>query len=332
MAVHQVSGDELVGLLASSATSPDATDVVVVDDPPSGDRAHWAAASERLRTVPCIVVAATGWAAADPAALALVDLMAVGDGLDAVLDTAALFPQAATALAVHLRSTPFADVDAGLVAESALYSLLQGGAEFAAWRAATPRRSRPVPEGPAVVLRRDGDDLQIELARPEVRNAFGARMRDDLLEALAVAEADPDLHVTISGQGPAFCSGGHLDEFGTAPDPVTAHAIRLARSAGAALARLAGRTTVHLHGPCYGAGIELPAFAGHVVARDDTTVALPEVGLGLIPGAGGTVSIPRRIGRHHTAWLALTRRPVDARTALRWGLVDEVTPTSRDVR
>jgi enoyl-CoA hydratase/carnithine racemase len=62
-----------------------------------------------------------------------------------------------------------------------------------------------------------------------------------------------------------------------------------------------------------------------VVARDDTTIALPEVGLGLIPGAGGTVSIPRRIGRHHTAWLALTRRPIDAHTALRWGLVDEVT-------
>lgn len=328
MAVHEVSGDELVGLLVSAATPPEATDVVVVDDPPTGDRAHWAVVSERLRTAPCIVVAAAGWATADPAALALVDLVAVGDDLDAVLDTAALAPQASTALAVHLRGTPFSEVDAGLVAESALYSLLQGGAEFAAWRASTPRRTRPAPERPAVLVRRDGDELQIELARPEVRNAFGAQMRDELLEALAVAEADPDLEVTISGQGPAFCSGGHLDEFGTAPDPVTAHAIRLACSAGAVLARLAARTTVHVHGPCYGAGIELPAFAGQVVAREDTTIALPEVGLGLIPGAGGTVSIPRRIGRHHTAWLALTRRPIDARTALRWGLVDRIDPDS----
>lgn len=328
MAVHQVSGDELIELLTSPGAPPEATDVIVVDDPPTVDRAHWATASERLRTVPCIVVAASGWVTVDPAALALVDLAAEGDALDAVLDTAALTPQAATALAVHLRSTPFSDVDSGLVAESALYSLLQGGSEFAAWRASTPRRTRPAPEGPAVLLHRDGDELQIELARPEVRNAFGAQMRDELLEALTVAEADPDLHVSISGRGPAFCSGGHLDEFGTAPDPLTAHAIRLERSAGAALARLAARTTVHLHGPCYGAGIELPAFAGHVVARENTTVALPEVGLGLIPGAGGTVSIPRRIGRHHTAWLALTRRPIDAHTALRWGLVDEVTPPS----
>jgi enoyl-CoA hydratase/carnithine racemase len=49
---------------------------------------------------------------------------------------------------------------------------------------------------------------------------------------------------------------------------------------------------------------------------------LPEVGMGLIPGAGGTVSIPRRIGRHRTAWLALTGNTIDAGTALAWGLAD----------
>ena len=48
--------------------------------------------------------------------------------------------------------------------------------------------------------------------------------------------------------------------------------------------------------------------------------------MGLVPGAGGTVSIPRRIGRQRTAWLALTGDPIDAATALDWGLVDEVAP------
>jgi enoyl-CoA hydratase/carnithine racemase len=61
-----------------------------------------------------------------------------------------------------------------------------------------------------------------------------------------------------------------------------------------------------------------------VLAAPGTVIALPEVGLGLVPGAGGTVSLPRRIGRHRTALLALTRRSIDARTALRWGLVDEL--------
>ena len=60
------------------------------------------------------------------------------------------------------------------------------------------------------------------------------------------------------------------------------------------------------------------------VAHPDTIVALPEIGLGLIPGAGGTVSLTRRIGRQRTAALGLTGRSIDAATALDWGLVDEI--------
>jgi enoyl-CoA hydratase/carnithine racemase len=70
--------------------------------------------------------------------------------------------------------------------------------------------------------------------------------------------------------------------------------------------------------------VELPAFAGRVVAAPDATFRLPEVGFGLVPGAGGTVSVPRRIGRQRAAWLALTGAVVDARTALAWHLVDEI--------
>ncbi len=101
--------------------------------------------------------------------------------------------------------------------------------------------------------------------------------------------------------------------------------VRLARSLGRVVDDVADRVTVELHGACFGSGIELPAFAGRVVAAPDTTIALPELALGLIPGAGGTYSLPRRIGRQRTAWLALSGRPIDAHTALGWGLVDEVT-------
>jgi enoyl-CoA hydratase/carnithine racemase len=61
-----------------------------------------------------------------------------------------------------------------------------------------------------------------------------------------------------------------------------------------------------------------------VVARSDATFLLPEVAMGLVPGAGGTASIPRRIGRHRSAHLALAGRPIDAVTALEWGLVDRI--------
>jgi enoyl-CoA hydratase/carnithine racemase len=91
-----------------------------------------------------------------------------------------------------------------------------------------------------------------------------------------------------------------------------------------ALAMAADRYTFHLHGACIGAGIELPAFAGRVVAKPNTYFRLPEVDMGLIPGAGGCVSIPRRIGRQRTNWLAITGIELNAETALVWGLIDAV--------
>ena len=149
-------------------------------------------------------------------------------------------------------------------------------------------------------------------------------MRDALVDALAAAAADPGLRVEIDGAGPSFCSGGDLAEFGSVPDAATAHRLRLRRSAGRALAAVAERVVVRVHGACVGAGVELPAFAGRVIARRDATFRLPEVAMGLVPGAGGTVSLPRRIGRQRTALLALTGAPIDAATAQQWGLVDEV--------
>jgi enoyl-CoA hydratase/carnithine racemase len=92
------------------------------------------------------------------------------------------------------------------------------------------------------------------------------------------------------------------------------------------MSELGPRVTVHLHGACIGAGIELAAFAGTVEATEDTTVMLPEVGMGLIPGAGGTVSIPRRIGTARTAWLAITGLRLSAPVAARWGLIDRLLP------
>jgi hypothetical protein len=279
-----------------------------------------------------VLVGTGDWAGTDPATRDLLDVI-LDDGdadpsaaalLEALIDTVAQAPLAGVSLALHLRASERRDVAAGLLAESALYSALQAGPEFAAWRRARPRGFRPLAPGPTVTAQRVGDELTITLRRPEVRNALSATLRDELLDALATAQADPSLTVTLLGEGPDFCAGGDLDEFGTAPDPATAHLVRVQRSIGAVLAELADRTTAVLHGACYGSGIELPAFAGHVVARPDTTIALPELGLGLIPGAGGTVSLPARIGRHRTALLALSRQPIGATQALEWGLVDEI--------
>lgn len=236
-------------------------------------------------------------------------------------------PTAAAALAVLLRQADSRRTLAeGLLAESATYSALQAGAEHLAWLARRPAGRSTRRDEPVVSVARDGDRLTVMLARADKRNAYNAQMRDELLAALALAEADPSIaEVEVRADGPAFSSGGDLDEFGTGSDPATNHVVRLARSTAAAIARLADRVTVQVHGPCVGAGVELPAFAHRIVATPDATFRLPELAMGLVPGAGGTVSLPRRIGRHRTAWLALTGQAIDVPTAQRWGLVDEVT-------
>jgi len=176
-----------------------------------------------------------------------------------------------------------------------------------------------------VLVQRDGSALRIRLNRPERANAFTAPMRDLIVGALQTASADPTIEgVIVTGAGDSFCSGGDLAEFGTTPDPATAHSTRVLRSTGWWVHRLAPDIRVHLHGHCIGAGIEIPAFAGTVIATEDTAIRLPEVAMGLVPGAGGTVSIPRRIGPHRTAFLAITGWSLSAREALAWGLVDRV--------
>lgn len=169
------------------------------------------------------------------------------------------------------------------------------------------------------------------LDRPERRNAFGFRMREELYGALEVAALDTTVErVELAGEGPVFCSGGDLAEFGQARDLVAAYLVRLDRAPWRLLDRLRDRVTVRVQGAAVGAGIEMAAFAGRVVAAPQTFFALPEMEMGLVPGAGGTVSVPRRIGRWRAAWMMVSGARVDAGTALRWGLVDAIEDAHAD--
>jgi hypothetical protein len=265
----------------------------------------------------------------DPAWAGLCDV--VVSKADSVLErvTANLeaSPITATTLALLLRGQADRSMDDGLVAESAAYSVLQAGPEFAAWRGANPPRPPIDSDARRVRADRDGATLIVTLTRPDRLNALDARMRDELTEALEVAAVDPSVsRVELLGEGRAFCAGGDLDEFGTREDPASAHLIRLQRNVGRSIARLDQHTAAFVHGACVGSGVELAAFCDRVVAASNTRFALPEIGLGLVPGAGGTVSLIRRIGRLRTAWLAFSGCAIDAHTASNWGLVDEVEP------
>jgi Enoyl-CoA hydratase/isomerase len=291
-----------------------------VGTPPPG----WSAGS-----VPVVVVGVVDGGAGDAGLVdpSPYDVLATHDDpmLPAIVEQVERCPLAAVSLAVLLRGGGGRSVEDGLAAESAVYSTLQAGPEFAAWRASRGLPSLPPDPEPPVLTERVGDELRVVLNRPHRHNAVTAALRDALAEALTLAAADDSITaVQLSGNGPSFCSGGDLAEFGSLPDPATAHITRLLRSPARLAHMIADKLHVHLHGACMGAGIEVPALAGRISVAPGTVISLPELGLGLIPGAGGTASIPRRIGRQRTAALALSGARIDAATALSWGLVDEI--------
>lgn len=249
----------------------------------------------------------------------------LGAALQRLETVIAAQPAAAAVAAQVLRNSLNLGFDEALAAESVAYSMLQASEGFRAWRAATAAPERDDRDAPRVALGHEGEALSIRLTRASANNAVDARMRDALCEALEFALIDPDqAPVVLSGEGRVFSEGGDLAEFGAFDDPGRAHLVRTLRSPAGLVRRLGARATAKLHGACIGAGIEIPAAAARVVARRHTWFRLPEVAMGLIPGAGGTVTIPRRIGRHRTCYMAISGVDIRLSTALDWGLVDAV--------
>ena len=289
-------------------------------------QAVWLADWLRQQPCPTIAIASAG---TEPVIAAACDVQVASvDEAAALAAHIAHSPLAATVLVQLLRITEVMPLADGLIAESLAYSTLQAGPEFRHWLAAHPPQAiTPSDAGEAVLMQRDDATLKLQLNRPGQRNAMSVEMRDALMEALQLVLADDSIaKVRLSGRGKCFSTGGELREFGTAPDPASAHWVRSLALPGRLLARCASRVEVRVHGACIGSGIEFPAFAARLIAAPDAYFQLPELKFGLIPGAGGCISIARRIGRQRTAWLALSGQRIKAETALDWGLVDAIEP------
>jgi enoyl-CoA hydratase len=235
-------------------------------------------------------------------------------------------PIAAMVLVQHLRASAGLSCAQALTAESFAYATVQTGPEFRRWHLArASSAARPTQHGNPLLIVRDGNVLGITLNSPATRNAIGVEMRDALVEALELALLDPGIKsVEISASGACFSAGGDVAEFARVSDPATAHWVRTLRLPARSALQLADRLWVRVNGAAIGAGVEIACFAKRVTATADAWFQLPELKYGLIPGAGGTVSLPRRIGRQRTAYMALSMRRVSALTALRWGLVDAI--------
>jgi hypothetical protein len=159
---------------------------------------------------------------------------------------AAARPFAAVTAAWLLRQTTTLEVREGLRSESAAYSMLLAGPEYAV---AGPPRASADGADDLVALRQSGDQLEVRLSRPGRRNAVSAAMRDGLSDVFALAVADPRLQVIPTGDGLEFSAGGDLNEFGTAPDPAIARLISAERNVSWLIHCCRSRVTVRLHVP-----------------------------------------------------------------------------------
>lgn len=237
-------------------------------------------------------------------------------------------PIAAMVLVQHLRASESLSVEDALTAESFAFAALQTGPEFLAWKNSYEGETAlSVPDNPLWMKKTDDGELELCFEDAGNQNAIGIEMRDALCGAFDLAAIDDEINwISLEARGKAFSIGGPVEEFGHVSDPATAHWIRTLRLPARRAAALGKPFHVYIQGAAVGAGIELAAFGTDVRASEKAWFQLPELKYGLIPGAGGTVSITRRIGRQRMAYWALSMQKISAKTALEWGLIDGGMP------
>jgi 2-oxoglutaroyl-CoA hydrolase len=165
--------------------------------------------------------------------------------------------------------------------------------------------------------------VTITLDSPGKLNRIPLAARDQLGHLFAELNADDSARfIVLTGAGEAFTAGGDIAAFLEAePEQLS----RLAWNV-AAPERCAKPVIAKLRGFCLGVGLELALACDFRVAADDLQLGLPEVGLGMIPGSGGTQRLARLIGLGRAKDVIMRRRRIDAADALAWGLVSDVVP------
>ncbi len=171
----------------------------------------------------------------------------------------------------------------------------------------------------------------ITLNRPQALNAYNVQMRDDLYEVLSAIRIDNEVRVIVfSGAGEkAFCAGADLKEFLTAPSVVKARRIRAVRDLWNLFLSIPQPIIAALHGYVLGSGVEIALFCDIRIASPEVQLGLPEVGLGILPAAGATQTLPRVLGLAGSLDMLLTGRRLTGQEALAGGLVNQLAPREK---
>jgi enoyl-CoA hydratase len=183
----------------------------------------------------------------------------------------------------------------------------------------------------AIIYQKQDGIGYVTLNRPQALNAYSLRMRDELHQVLGAIKDDPEVEAVIfQGAGEkAFCAGADLTEFLTAPSPVIARQARWERDIWGLFLSITKPLIAALHGYVLGSGIEIALCCDIRLASEDARFGLPEPGLGIIPAAGGSQTLPRTIGRAGALEMLLSGRWIGAEEAYRLKLVNRVVPRAR---
>jgi enoyl-CoA hydratase/carnithine racemase len=181
-----------------------------------------------------------------------------------------------------------------------------------------------------IIFEKTGGIARVTLNRPERLNVFNVRMRDELYQVLSAIKEDTEIRVVVfkGAGGKAFCAGADLTEFLTAPSPVVARKTRFERDVWKLFLSLPQPVIAALHGYVLGSGLEIALCCDIRIASEDAVFGVPEMGLGIIPAAGGTQTLPRTVNIGPASDMLLTGRQVGAWEALRLKLVNQVVPRS----
>jgi enoyl-CoA hydratase len=179
-----------------------------------------------------------------------------------------------------------------------------------------------------VIYDKEDGLAHVTLNRPQALNVYNMQMRDELFQVLGAIRDDPQVQVAVfRGAGErAFCAGADLTEFLTAPSPTIARQVRWERDVWGLFLGIDKPLIAALHGYVLGSGIEIALCCDIRLASDDVRLGVPETGLGIIPAAGGTQTLPRAIGRGGSLEMLLSGRWIEAEEARRLKLVNRVVP------
>lgn len=173
----------------------------------------------------------------------------------------------------------------------------------------------------------------LSLNRPEVRNAISQKMIHEMLAILEKIERDDQLRVLIlTGKGKAFMAGADIAELKQMkPMDILRWNDGIVRIADR-IEKLRTPVIAAINGAAMGGGLELAIACTFRIMARSAKIGLPEVKLGIIPGAGGTQRLPRLIGSSQAAEMILTGDIVDADRALRLGIANRIVPDAEVIQ